>query len=737
MASRHLFIVCTLIAGSLLAGGHDRVAAQSGGVATAFVYRHAGQPAAGVRIIQRLNDGEELVALTDGDGRATLTPRARVRIEDPAADDVVLDGFTVGATTPARVLVPEAVRLSGKIASEAVGTLRLQYGFGRRVTARQRFRRDYDRDAAKTPPEETQLFGLAIPKSPHAWRQISVKPDGSFLTPWFAGADDPQLLATTAAGRVAVEDVALTGATPRATIAAPALRFVQTKTLAVDVRGQRKKVATDVEVYLRGARWRDDDAAFVARYLAVLDRIDVRTFTFASAIRAYVIGLGASNIPWLPPFSDVDLRLMGAVMGPQADVTVPVPDTSARLALNARQVLPEHTNTLALTGTVVFERTYAPAENATVVYSCFPDKVETRTDRFGNFVIPAACVDKESTLFVTTTDTASPAQFAPAQKTQTLVHRTGDVKPVVIVLPFKPLAVAGRAAPVLPPGPDLRASTLRNARKLWVPHHEPIRNSAFWPLLRSRPAPPDAAFRTLGQDNGDGAPRVLVYQDAMDGEEYNNVVNAAWVDREQAILAVEVSEPGNWRVRVEESICFVGENTSVDFTENRTQVMKISLIDQQLYNLYLTVFYPGGLNLPVDAGVPVYFPSYIEEPDPGEEETNRNGVVTFATCDLNAVNVFIAAEGVGYFNDAVTLYWQQGGTITLAAEPPWDEGLTQTVPGAVPGGGAASAPASGAGPTSGPASGSGNGSGQGSSAGSAPGSAPGSPAGPAAPPRHF
>src|SRR5262249_29302536 len=147
------------------------------------------------------------------------------------------------------------------------------------------------------------------------------------------------------------------------------------------------------------------------------------------------------------------------------------------------------------------DRLYIPMIGATVVYSCYPDRYETTTDRFGNFVIPRACVGRESTVFVS----AKEERYAPSQATQAVTVRPGAVQRLVIRLPERavPLAVAPGGGPSFPD-----ASTPAAPRALAGDQLRPFPAWPFW--TGGQPMPPDAVI--YDGDDDDDIPILSVYE---------------------------------------------------------------------------------------------------------------------------------------------------------------------------------------------------------------------------------
>ena len=458
-----------------------------------------------------------------------LYPNSAVTVTDPGADGCLLLMFRTEARPPVTMAVPEAIRIRGRMPAEHLTDLRLQYGYGRRIPAGQRFRALHDRALAIDEAENRPL-GLELPLSAASWQEMKVDADGAFTTGWFPAEEPPQLAAWNTAGRVAVEDVSLRGVTPRAALDAPALRFVQTKRGAITFSARASAAAAIAgEIYLRGAQWRPEDRAFIARYLSVLDRIDTRTFTFATMMRPFTFEPGETTIGFLPPWSSVDVRLMDAIVSNAADLALPLPETSASLDVKGEQLLPAGGQTLPLHGSVVVDRLDLPMVGATVVYSCYPDHYETTTDRFGNFVIPRACVGRESTVFVTAKD----ERYAPSQVTQTVTVRPGAVQRLVIRLPERkvPFAAAPGRPPQHPTAESIAAAALSESRL------RPFPTSPFW--TGGQPAPADGVIF-----NGDDDDTPWLEVPSWVSLPQGHGSDAQWASKDKLQIRIGVNETG-------------------------------------------------------------------------------------------------------------------------------------------------------------------------------------------------
>lgn len=324
---------------------------------------------------------------------------------------------------------------------------------------------------------------------------------------------------------------------------------------------------------------------------------------------------------------------------------------------------------------MVGDRAYRPIAGATVVFSCYPDKFETTTDRFGNFVIPKACVDREATLFVTKQE----GKAAPMQATRTHTHRAGAVQRLVIQLPERddvPFAQGrggrGRGAPRGSPGPRPVMLDRLTPAHLTAPDaatqvpRTPFPSFPFWSA--GLPIPPGAAYYgyPVGVGDADDNPDVMV---SHPREPYPmvEVTGAEWYDTQKLQVWVQVRETGAFNVWLAVSPCLSFVAKSEYFTADQPKLVQLMPIgDSTWWNRVRATqaFIP---NDPIEMGTAVYFVNPIIEPDPVEVDALWGGFGVIYTCNWQYALVFIGDKTQGCYEDRVTLDRSGYGEIALGA----------------------------------------------------------------------
>lgn len=625
-----------------------------------FVFRHSGEPAAGLRIVER--GRADSGVLTDSDGVAALDRSRTILVSDPERG-VDLAIFARGTLPSGDVRIPEPIKLRGAVRGDAANRagLNVQYGFGDRIEVMARFRLSFDLTPAAT-RAENRFLGFDIPKSPRVWREATLSPDSSFETAWFPAADDPQVLATNDARQVAIADVRLDSSIrPGAVLNVGELRFEDTRSIAIRFNEQSHDVAADLEVYFRGAKYNPARRDSILKLMSVLDRLDPRTFTFLMGMRGFSTEGGVTEMHILPAFDSIDLRAMGAILGKQVDSTVPLTSPVTTLDVQPLTVLAGVTKRAPLTGLVVLDHSWAPVEGATVVYSCFPDKKQVVTDKFGNFVVPDACVGRRITLFVDATDQARPPRFRRTQKRMTFDRPPGNEQPLVVPLPEDP-------------APPLAALTMPSSQPATSSGvYRTVQGSPFASWFRSWRLPPNAFFydQQLGDANDDVP--VLVSRSGFARTEFNKLVAVERDPENDLRISVTVAQAGTWDVVMARGACLAAGLDNQQFSANTPKVLTLNPYPEIVSKAYITVFSRIGFAQTVGAGVPAYAYDWAYDPEPTEYVTDKQGVLTLGTCMKLLYLYIYSRKGEdykrGYFAGEVRLGHNNGATITLKNPP--------------------------------------------------------------------
>ena len=636
-------------------------AALPAGAVTHLVYSHSGQPAQGLSVVERAPERRARRLVTDELGQVpTLQGGSEVTIRD-SRTHIILMRIARGESIPDPIQVPELIRLSGTVQADpdARTGLIVRYGVGKRITAMQRLQRNYDRYSTLKAPENT-FFGLDLPTAPAHWLNATVDAAGRFTTKWFPAVDHPMIVAHNAARAIGISDFTL----PKSfrtgeTFTLDPLSLTPTRSLTIRYNAPPSPIALDAEVFLRDVQVDPQQRESVRRVLSVLDAIDPRLLVFAIGLRPYNIETGETVISGLPQFRGMQVRLKGAFTPDTLDRTVQFQGNQADVAVSAGDLFPRGASTL-LKGVVVLEDSYEPVKDAKVVYSCYPEKVETTTNENGEFSIPGACADRDVTFFVTASDSLQPARFPPVQVRKRIQPKRTS-QPLVITLPVPPQP--GRSpAPhtVVSIGPQERFQAEHER-----PHLQALEGSPLAGLFRGSAVPPGAYF--LQDSQYDEGPIVYVYEDNMEGEIPDNVVKATWEYQFGSKIRLTVSTTGTWHVLLAVSAFMVYTDDAVDLIANQEKEVTLKPLHFVRFGSWLSVV---SAYLPRPASnIPVYFASPAIDPDPTEIDTNQLGVARMGLLDTDTIHVFVSDKRAGYFDCDVKLDFRLDANVLLLPTP--------------------------------------------------------------------
>jgi hypothetical protein len=621
--------------------------------ATKFVWAHSDSPATGLSILVKAAGGGKSLTTDPAGESETIAAGSEITVHDP---ETGLDLLIISAGAPIAnpIRVPEPIRLSGRVAGGAGKPVFVQFGFGERVTPIERLRRLYDRYIMLEPGANT-LFGIELPKSALRWGNAQMEPDGRYLTPFFP-AEDPQVFAHNTDRAVGFRDAPLPRQfRARATIDVAPLTLTPTRTLRVNYDAPATAVAVDAQIFLKQVRIDPQRRESVARLLSVLDRIDPRLLVFATGLRPYNLSAGQATITGLPEFDEIDVHVMGALTSQGFDRTLRLEGASAEISFSSADVLPTD-GKAPLKGVVVVDGSYAPVKNANVVYSCYPEKIEVKTNDDGEFGIPAACSGRDITVFVTATDWIAPPRFAPAQIRRRIRPGQGT-EPVVIAIPA---AKRARTLPRLrePKPPDVSAATLSRNRSSQKSYYAPIRESRVEPWLRGQPIPPGGYY--LAEDE---ELEPAVYVSAPGTSQVNTVVDIRWVDPTH--VDVIVTQSGVWQVLAARGALIIGGNDAVEFVAlqpKRVEIFMLKYFKSLL--VVISAYAPKACS-----NCAVYISNPAMDPDPTEIDTTSFGVADLEVLDNNNLHVFVADKRYGYYDCLVKLDFRHDVDVYLLKTP--------------------------------------------------------------------
>jgi len=377
-------------------------AAQNGSVR--LIYGPTGRTAGHLVVTgTRAGDREPSASLVPASGiLPALAAHTPVTLVDGASGLTLFASPSFSRPVDGVLRLPLPVRVIGRVRGfdGEPAAVTLHVGSGRRVAVS-----DYQRSEMGLHflpfVEENRAWGLDLPPIAERWQTSHPARDGSFDSGWIAVEGPPQLIVEDRDGRLATLEVPLPPATaPHATLtaievapqAAPPVDIDRTALPATDLP-LALAAGLDRAVPLAGSE------ATAALRLTLLHRVLPAAARFAMRRGEIPLDGGVTRIAGLPAFSALELYVSGPTPGLVVRRALAAGGTDGvRVALGAVEVLgaPRH---LALTGVVRFAGGEAIA-GATVVYSSYPYRTETRTDRQGRFSVPEAVAGRAAIVFV-------------------------------------------------------------------------------------------------------------------------------------------------------------------------------------------------------------------------------------------------------------------------------------------------------------------------------------------------
>ena len=400
--------------------GYAQDAAPNFAAGVTLTWMHAGAPSAGieVRVFEPFSGRRLATFRSDADGRVlqAIPLHFQLELRDPVRGVVLAS--RVALTAEGRVRVPEPIRVIGRIASASrndAPIVRVGYGWAIRPTERRRLeaRRMFPRL-----PEEEPTFGLNVPRSPSRWQNARVS-GGRFDSGWITAEDEVEVVAFDGA-HVGIAAVPLPRIVkPGQAIDAGTIHLASARSMEVSVDAPATDIPLAFLAGVREASFEDGAGAAAARHLSVLDQIDPRAFDLLMMrVPIALPASGRTRVRGLPPLSRLTLTLDDVAAG--VSVTrdlVWSNGPTARLRLTKGELLPPGSNAERrdIGGRVVYGTDDAAVAGATVVYSVYPDRRETRTDEEGRFVIPDVRTDVRAGFFVDARRSAGPADVRRTQ----------------------------------------------------------------------------------------------------------------------------------------------------------------------------------------------------------------------------------------------------------------------------------------------------------------------------------
>jgi len=649
-----------LVVLAVLALGYQGEAKPAG---TQLVYLHSGLPAFGLRLTIEGGSAPSRIVASDAAGRIpAIAAGSVVTITDPSTR-LALMRFSVPRRVPQRVLVPEPIRMKATVAGseDYLRTITIQYGFGSRITANERFRQDYDRLIGPSPGENV-VFGTPMPKSSPEWVYTCVGAQSQFVTGWIPATDTPQVLLYTRAGDVLLRDVALPkNIQPRDTIDLGRLELLPSRHIQLDIDAPETAVQSDYLIYLRSAQIASEDRQQVARYLSVLDRIAPRIFAFLTQARPLAAARGSSQIVYIPRFERFRLRIAPAIAPGTVEQVVDVSSGSATVSVKAAELSAAEAATEPLDGVVLREGTQAPVPGARIVYSAPPEKIEVTADAQGRFHFPNVATSRSITLYATTPAGVRP----PSSARLDLVRDPGANTPVTIVLPTERMRAWSPFAAPKQPRLSLSAAGIEAGRAKQGPYLSPFSAAP----LAARTATANLQSELFFTDDEYENCIVDVFSKIFGDEIPVDVTDAQWVSIPEGKISVTIAQSGTYDVRLAVGPLLAYAAEGISFTANQPKVLTLTPVAPFVHNALVTYFRYAGFAAPVQEGTGVYYSSAATEMDPLQEDANYQGVTTLGVIDYT-LYIYVNDRDMGYFSGFLNLSpFNYYGTVFLQAPP--------------------------------------------------------------------
>jgi hypothetical protein len=387
-----------------------------------FIYGPSGQPARHLLVFRRKASGpEEPLLPGSADGTYCLSNGDSLRVLDSQSGLMLYATHAYSRPRDGGVRLPLPIRVIGRVqgfdaAPEAV---EVHIGSGPRLPVTEYQRREH-RLALQPSPQENQAWEMELPPIASRWEVVRPGPEGFFKSGWLAIEGPPQLVITDRSGHLATVEASLpVNAQPHATLNVGTLTPQESATLELDPSGlPPTDLPLALVLGLEKAEPLSADQATALR-LTLLNRVAPGVAHFAMRRAEVPVKFQeATRLTGLPPFARLHTYVTGPLPGLLLKRVVSgagqAPD---RLAL-ARPELSQPARRVPLSG-VVRDASGKPVAGATVVYSSYPTRAETRTDSQGRYRFPAAVPGRAAVLFLDVTHPGLKAPFnrsTPAER---------------------------------------------------------------------------------------------------------------------------------------------------------------------------------------------------------------------------------------------------------------------------------------------------------------------------------
>jgi hypothetical protein len=371
--------------------------------ATRFVYAVSGLPAVGVKVQWAGPSGSLQQEMTDRRGAIPSTVgQGHVTVTDPKTNTVLLSqGYD---DLREKVVVGVPVRLTGTVSrfGDDATKVEIDCGYEEPIPVS-----EYERSAQDLQfmerPDENKIYGLELPPvSPRSLR-TRASASGTFTTQWFAATGAVQLLAFNPHGQTTVRSVTLPGnVQAEQTIRVGRLEPEFGATLDVTLNAPKTDLPLGLLMGVEALEANPGAERRTAEILSVLHHREPEMSQWLIRRRRLPLSFEAtSTFVGLPPLKSLRLSFEGPVNGIRVERTVSIPESGVvKISLDAEELLGRRQPRATLSGIVRFENDGPPIANATVVFSSYPDRRETRSGADGRFTIPDLVEGRGGTLLI-------------------------------------------------------------------------------------------------------------------------------------------------------------------------------------------------------------------------------------------------------------------------------------------------------------------------------------------------
>lgn len=602
-----------------------------------FIYHLSGKSAVGLMVFltDYSGDAKTHMETTDAQGciLGALTGKS-IRVLEPRSGLTLLN---YSSLEPGRteIRLPLPIRLQGKIVcsdkDKDFSKVLVHYGFGKRIAVSD-YQRTYHRLRLVYHKNENHVHGIELPTIASQWKITPPNGDGIFLSDWIAVKEVPQLLVVDHRNRMAALDVKLPPNLESCqSIFVGDITPKETCTLEINLDLPKTDLPLSLVAGIESVEINEKEKERIALHLSMLNRLDGHLSLFTTQRAPYpLLHRGTTRIEGLPSFKKLSLYIIGPVPGIKAERSVELkPGKKVRLDLSEMDILGDPVQEVPMTGVVNIEGTREPVKNARIVYSSYPDRFETTTDKNGHFFIPCVKTGRNAVIFIEAYSPGNPPPFDRVTTTKRVRVPTG-------IIHFK----ATFEIPVHQPGKILRSEKLNVApgEETGYEVYECTNNTQYQIPYKFE----GCLYYGYTQDMAYAFCPAVAGARVVDGGyvwENIEVQNIVISQGGEAVVKIRVQEPGQWTFYIAYTP-FVYSMETMYVSEP-----EITVEFQPKYMAHRTVITVYGQNRqPVPGGTEITFSSWIYDIPPFSMLTDQNGQIFIKCINTSPLWVYVNSE---------------------------------------------------------------------------------------------